>query len=62
MKIIYRNNVEYNGAYDVDGIRDTIDKTSDQTLGYGGISYTGSSGIRPVITVEKNLIKELKTN
>lgn len=62
MKIIYRNNVEYNGAYDVDGIRDTIDKTSDQTLGYGGISGDGSSGIRPVITVEKNLIKELKTN
>ena len=62
MKIIYRNNVEYNGAYDVDEIRDTIDKTSDQTLGYGGISGDGSSGIRPVITVEKNLIKELKTN
>lgn len=51
----------YSGAYDVDGIRDIIDK-SNQTLGYGSISYAGSSGIRPVITVEKNLIKELKTN
>lgn len=57
-----RESTGYSGAYDVDGIRDTIDKTSDQTLGYGSISYTGSAGIRPVITVEKNLIKELKTN
>lgn len=57
-----RESTGYNGAYDVDGIRDTIDKTSDQTLGYGSISYAGASGIRPVITVEKNLIKELKTN
>lgn len=57
-----RESTGISGAYDVDGIRDTIDKTSDQTLGYGSISYTGASGIRPVITVEKNLIKELKTN
>lgn len=57
-----RESTGISGAYDVDGIRDTIDKTSDQTLGYGSISYTGSAGIRPVITVEKNLIKELKTN
>lgn len=57
-----RESTGYSGAYDVDGIRDTIDKTSDQTLGYGSISYAGSSGIRPVITVEKYLIKELKTN
>ena len=57
-----RESTGISGAYDVDGIRDTIDKTSDQTLGYGSISYAGASGIRPVITVEKNLIKELKTN
>ena len=57
-----RESTGYSEAYDVDGIRDTIDKTSDQTLGYGSISYAGASGIRPVITVEKNLIKELKTN
>jgi prepilin-type N-terminal cleavage/methylation domain-containing protein len=56
-----RESTGYSGAYDVDGIRDIIDK-SNQTLGYGSISYAGSSGIRPVITVEKNLIKELKTN
>lgn len=56
-----RKSTGISGAYDVDGIRDTIDN-SNQTLGYGSISYTGSAGIRPVITVEKNLIKELKTN
>lgn len=51
----------YSEAYDVDGIRNYLD-ASDQTLGIGSISYAGASGIRPVITVEKNLIKELKTN
>lgn len=58
---IKNENSKYNGAYDVDGIRNSPDD-SDQTLGNGAISYAGASGIRPVITVEKNLIKELKTN